>query len=187
MKSLESATFNNENGTLTLTFSEDITKLSRRRPYIVKWDTHADPIKNPTFHFVEIYSSDPIPSECGAADFIGIHAPMTFTTANHTILFLGDANTLYYPSPAEGQTMTIGAFRGYFSLNDGLWAGEPIPGQNGINTFVLNFDGGETVITNTKSASPTNSTWYSIDGRKLPGKPTQKGIYIVNGQKRVVK
>ena len=29
--------------------------------------------------------------------------------------------------------------------------------------------------------------WYTIDGQKLSGKPTQKGIYIHNGHKRVIK
>ena len=28
--------------------------------------------------------------------------------------------------------------------------------------------------------------WYTIDGRKLSGKPTRKGIYINNSQKTVV-
>ena len=29
--------------------------------------------------------------------------------------------------------------------------------------------------------------WYTIDGRKLNGKPAAKGIYIQNGQKRIIK
>jgi hypothetical protein len=29
--------------------------------------------------------------------------------------------------------------------------------------------------------------WWSIDGRKLNGKPSQKGVYIRNGKKVVVK
>ena len=32
-----------------------------------------------------------------------------------------------------------------------------------------------------------NGNWYTIDGRKLQEKPTQKGIYIVNGKKVVLK
>ena len=27
--------------------------------------------------------------------------------------------------------------------------------------------------------------WYTIDGRRVSGKPTQKGLYIVNGKKVV--
>ena len=32
-----------------------------------------------------------------------------------------------------------------------------------------------------------NATWYDLNGRKLNGKPAQKGIYIKNGKKIVVK
>jgi hypothetical protein len=28
--------------------------------------------------------------------------------------------------------------------------------------------------------------WYSIDGRKLNGKPAKKGIYINNGKKAII-
>jgi hypothetical protein len=31
-----------------------------------------------------------------------------------------------------------------------------------------------------------NSVWYDLNGRKLNGKPAQKGIYIKNGKKIVV-
>ena len=33
----------------------------------------------------------------------------------------------------------------------------------------------------------TNDSWYSINGVKLQGKPTQKGLYILNGKKVVVR
>jgi hypothetical protein len=33
----------------------------------------------------------------------------------------------------------------------------------------------------------TNNKWYSLDGRRLDGRPTAKGIYIVNGKKVIVK
>ena len=33
----------------------------------------------------------------------------------------------------------------------------------------------------------TNDNWYSVDGVKLQGKPTQKGLYILNGKKVMVK
>ena len=38
--------------------------------------------------------------------------------------------------------------------------------------------------------SPTGvgrAAWYSLDGRKLDGKPTVKGVYIYEGRKVVVK
>ena len=29
--------------------------------------------------------------------------------------------------------------------------------------------------------------WYSLDGRKLDGQPTKKGVYVNNGRKVVMK
>jgi hypothetical protein len=33
----------------------------------------------------------------------------------------------------------------------------------------------------------TAAEWYTLDGRRLKGKPTTKGLYIVNGQRVIVK
>ena len=43
-------------------------------------------------------------------------------------------------------------------------------------------------VDNSQSATGNEAgAWYTIDGRKLSGKPVQKGIYIVNGKKVAVK
>lgn len=34
---------------------------------------------------------------------------------------------------------------------------------------------------------PLNDLWYTLDGRRLDGKPTRKGIYITNGKKHIIK
>jgi hypothetical protein len=31
------------------------------------------------------------------------------------------------------------------------------------------------------------SEWYTLDGRRLNGKPTQRGVYVSNGRKVVIK
>ena len=48
--------------------------------------------------------------------FRGTYAPITFTTENRSILFLGDNNALYFPQPSDNKTPTIGAQRAYFQL-----------------------------------------------------------------------
>ncbi|MBR5686630.1 MAG: leucine-rich repeat protein [Prevotella sp.] len=37
------------------------------------------------------------------------------------------------------------------------------------------------------SSDSQSQSWYTLDGQKLDKKPTQKGVYIVNGKKMVVK
>ena len=38
-----------------------------------------------------------------------------------------------------------------------------------------------------KMEDGSNERWYTLDGRCLMGKPTTKGLYIVNGKKTVIK
>ena len=72
----------------------------------------------------------------------------------------------------------LGAFHAYFY----------IPGSTQAREFVLNTDDESTTgIVDNKRETITNNHWYSLDGRKLQGKPTQKGLYIVNGKVRVIK
>ena len=44
-----------------------------------------------------------------------------------------------------------------------------------------------TKIANTNITNITNGDWYDLNGRKLNGMPTKKGVYVVNGKKVVVK
>ena len=53
--------------------------------------------------------------------------------------------------------------------------------NNGIATSLM-----EKEIVNSEE-SATATSWYSIDGQKLCGKPTKRGVYIQNGKKVVVK
>ena len=38
-----------------------------------------------------------------------------------------------------------------------------------------------------QNAENTDNNWFTLDGRKLSGKPSTKGVYVVNGRKVVVK
>ncbi|MBE6262269.1 MAG: hypothetical protein E7107_15945 [Prevotella sp.] len=57
-------------------------------------------------------------------------------------------------------------------------------------TVVLLSSSGETTAIgtlDTKTGDITLNGWYTMDGRKLEGKPTKKGLYINNGRKIVIK
>ena len=49
-------------------------------------------------------------------------------------------------------------------------------------TEIGTIDNGQLIMDNGQSGE-----WYTLDGRRLSGKPAKKGLYIWNGQKRVVK
>ena len=60
------------------------------------------------------------------------------------------------------------------------------PRQWGLSVRpVISKDDISTGIEYNNRETITNNDWYSIDGKRLSGKPTQKGVYIVNGKKVV--
>lgn len=192
VKTLASTSF--VDGTLTLNFSENsLTSIEAGKPYIVKWTKEADyvdddahNIVNPMFNEVTISNTSPatIPSENQNVSFVGVYSPLSIgSEGDNTKLYLGAGDTLYYPEGA----MTIGAFRAYFQLADGITAGDP---SSSVKAFVLNFGNDvATGITTTDCTDVTNNgnVWFTIDGRRLTDKPSAKGIYIYNGKKVAVK
>ena len=173
LMTLQSSSFSN--GTLTLTFAK-ATSIEAGKPYIIKW-TGDSPLESPTFTGVTIENAT-ANVNTDNVDFIGIYSPLNITAADNTKLCLSNDNTLYYPNAA----MTIGAFRAYFQLK-GITAAD-LP-QSAI---VLNFDAeGTTGLNSLTPALSQGEGVYTLDGRKLNTMPTQKGVYIVNGNKVVIK
>lgn len=71
-------------------------------------------------------------------------------------------------------------FRVYASDQTDIMLYKEIPvQQEGITTALRAIDNGQMI--NDKAG------WYTIDGRKLSGKPMKKGVYIHNGHKVVIK
>lgn len=54
---------------------------------------------------------------------------------------------------------------------------------------IVESDGSTTAIgtLNTRTGEISTDDWFDLNGRRLSGKPTQKGLYIVNGNKVVIK
>jgi len=177
VKTLVSSKF--ENNTLTLNFTEkDITSIKAGKPYIVKW-SDGDNIVNPLFQ--NVITTDKIePIETDYIDFVGTFSPITLEANDHSALYLGASNMLYYPA----DNIPIKAYHAYFQLKNGLVAGDSEHNAP-IRSFILNFDGeteGISTITTNDNQTSADTNWYTIDGVRLNDKPTQKGIYIVGGK-----
>lgn len=194
VKTLESTAFDEVTGALTLNFA-DADYIKAGRPYIVKWTPGAGEsasiVENPYFNDVYITATpvEALTTDDDCVTFQGCYSPTVIYeegTEKHN-LYLGDANTLYYPT-AEG--FTVNACRAYFTLKDDLIAGEPSSQQANVRAFVLNFGDDSTGIISVSKESRSEGVadaWYSLDGRKLNVKPTAKGLYINNGRKIIIK
>jgi hypothetical protein len=166
LKTLSETTLNGT--TLTLTFA-DATEIEAGKPYIIKWNPAAQDLVTPEFTGVTINSAMN-KVETTYADFVGTYAPITFTTENRSVLFLGSDSKFYYPDGISDTS--IRAFRGYFQLKD-ITAGSP----SGIKEFVMDLEGDATPLSEELRVKSEESDWFTIDGRKLD-KP-QKGINII--------
>ena len=180
---------NNQGTYSNAAMSEQVTLLGNkwevRKPFLSYNTDKAVPkmisgIIDPVFHNVTIrnITGD---VETDYADFVGCYSPVDIAGEDRSMLYLGAGNLLFYPNAP----MTINSSRGYFLLK-GITAGDPTSSASVLN-FNMNF-GDETTTTGIISTTNyTNSdTWYTLDGRKLNGKPTRKGLYIMNGRKVVI-
>ena len=182
IRTLADASYNN--GTLSLNFAE-VTEIQAGVPYIVKWPASNENIVNPVFNGVTISSAiNPIYSgdaQVGVG-FGGTYDYLQFTSEARNVLFLGAKNTLYYPLNGAH----IGPHRAYFELN-GIWAGES-PQQAPVRSFATNLGDDITGVRSEEFGVRNDSqTWYDLQGRKINGRPTTRGIYINNGKKVIVK
>ncbi len=187
--------FNDENSTLYLYFkTPEVTEgvvVPAGTPFIIKWagDYVGSPLVAPTICGVTIDNVDPAEIIFKGGKFVGNYSPVSITGEDKSVLFLSEGNTLYYPNAS----MNINSFRAHFQLN-GIEAGDVAPygdGKNSVSAFVLGFGDGLVqtgIMTTTEEPGSKGYRvgWYSLDGRKLSGKPTT-GLYILGSKKVYVK
>lgn len=169
-KELESATLEDE--VLTLNFT-NATEFVAGKPYLVKVAAN---IENPTFPNVEV-SKTLVPTETDVVDFIPTLGATTITGDDaKTVLYLAAENKLKNPAalPAD-----MKGFRAYFQLK-----GEGAQ----VKSFRLNLGEDEAtgIIAIDYEPLTIDHSVYDLSGRRVNGN-AQKGVYIVNGKKTIIK
>ena len=184
------------NGVLTLNFST-VTAIEAGTPYIIKWTTTGDDIVNPVFSNVTISSTTPtaVVSNDKKVTFVGQYSPFSIVSSGATgdnegnkneILLMTKGNKIGYSKNPR----TLNCFRCHFYV--------PTNGGQQAHSIEVDFGEGEATALseelrvkseecNATLRSLVEEVWYSLDGRKLEGKPTAKGMYIVNGRKVIIK
>ncbi len=184
--------FDPTDGTLYLTFKK-ANAIAAGVPYIVKWtkadgydeaSTETRDLKNPVFSGVTIDATDATTvsdadDKLQEVQMVGCYSPMPVTADDKSILFLGNANTLYYSTIDND----IRSFRAYFSV--------PYIKQNaGVKASAFHLDFGEedpNLVPTLYRGETEGGAWYFLDGRKLNVKPTTSGVYVHEGRKVVIK
>ena len=204
VRTLDNTDFSN--GTLTLDFTDKdaVTTLEAGKPYIISWTkpdgyvaydgtnaAECSDLVNPVFTGVTV-STATANVETDCVDFIGILSPTVLyeSGAEKTNLYMGADNKLYYPT-VEG--FKLNACRGYFKLKGVVVNGNG--NENAVRSFDKNFGDDATGIVEMRDEKGEmrngygyeDGGWYTVDGRRLDGKPAQKGLYIHGGRKVVIK
>ncbi len=149
---------------------EAATDIEAGKPYLI---LPFNNVENPTFTGVTVSNAAAQTVTGEQADFVA-NINATEYAANEQQMYLGADNKLYF----NNTTATMKGFRAYFMLKG------TTPGK----TVGFSFDGTPTGITTITGNTNANvDGWYTLDGQKLNAAPTQKGIYINNGRKVVIK
>ena len=173
--------------TLHLTFGDAVTELKAGVPYIIKW-AEGDNITDPVFTGKAISNTEPttVTSQDGTVSFIGTYGTVSLAANDKSNIYFGSANKLFWPD----QNVTVGAFRAYFKINE-----TAAVNAKGITGFVIDLGENDEEATGINEAAADSSLftphsslseWHTVDGIRLSGKPSKKGLYIHNGKKVVV-
>ena len=186
VRELASASLIGDELTLNFTKEGEVTTIEAGKPYIIKWKRAEDYVDdddhnlvNPVFRNVTIKSDmNDFESEDHKVLFKGTYARIDWDKETPSILFVGAQNQLHWPQTGA----YLNAFRAYFELTDP---------ETKVRSFNLNFgeEASDIVAIDNSQLTIHNEAgaWYDMQGRKVNGKPTTKGLYIFNGKKVVIK
>lgn len=181
----------NSAGLLSLTFTSidvDAT-IPAGTPFIIKWNNTGSHLTNVRFCDVTLNNAAPTAVTFSTGcQFVGTYSPFSIgDTSNGTydgdineIILLSGSNTLGYSQ----STRTLRSCRAHFMIPT------TSSGIRAMMDFDIDFDNEEvTAIANLKSqiSSLKPESWFTLQGMKLDGKPTQRGVYLHNGRKEAVR
>ena len=180
--------FDSETEVLTLNF-KPARNIEPGKPYVFEWRTTAySYIDDPTFENVTVKSSEEgemmITSNDGTVQFIGTYAPVMLignTTAN---MYMGPEDKLVYPTSND----YVNSFYAYILVDLGNGLG--LPGEKTVRKIVMNITDEEEIVTRViEVVMPTpveDGAWYDLKGHRFTTKPSEPGIYIMNGRKILI-
>ena len=164
-----------------LTFGSNVSSLTAGTPYIVRWEpgTKIPTIIDPVFRGVTLSDeTNNFVSTDGHVNFIGYYDAFTaLPTDDPLIYYLTTGSILKYTTKER----LLKACRAYFTFT-----ASDVSSANDF-TFEISFGGDPNSIqTATTENHKAAGVWFDLSGRRLNGKPSQKGIYVTDGQKMAI-
>ena len=175
-------------GKVTMTGGNgNATKLAANKPFLLKTADDIDGIIDFGLQtIVAPASAEDLTVDAGqGATFVGTYAPYEVTNADEAkkwFMIGGGFGKWAYIGTSSAATWELQSTEAYIQL--------PIETQSIIFNFE-DVDGGTTAIKSVNAddlaGKKSAEGWYTLDGVKLQNAPAQKGVYIQNGKKVVIK
>jgi len=177
-------------GKLTMTGgngSDEVLKANK--PFLVKIAGNMNPETNYNFGSRLIVKADDTSVDAGGdCTFVGTYVNKTVDSDDEAAIWFmnGDEDGWQYIGSSSSATWTIRPFEAYIDMSN-----VPAASRN-ITFYAEEIDGTVTAIKGISvdengRAKMNAEGWYNLNGMKLQGAPIQKGVYIYNGKKYVVK
>ena len=206
---ISSATIDDATKEVTVKFGLEWNEIPAGVPFLIKtakatnWNKTVTVASN-EFSARKLYVA--IPGETkGKASFLGTYAWGKSLRWGYDLDGNVDPGFEYIDAKTTDWSKAINKYR-YLDVNDQKWYNQKNSAQTlkpmeaylkldsealSARIFVEDFENGTTAIkslsTDDIEGLKTSEGWYTIDGIRLQGAPTEKGIYINNGKKVVVK
>ena len=172
VKSLESITVNGDN--VTLNFEDVAGTLTAATPYLVKAKSGATTltVNNVALNPNTTAGSASVTEGTTTVNFVGTFSQMNAPVGSYII---SGTNFYLVDDNATGdKAVTVKPYRGYFTVQS----------AGAVKALLLDVDGTDG-IASVETTETENSAIYNLAGQRV--QKAQKGLYIINGKKVVVK
>lgn len=139
-------------------------------PYLVKAKNATLSVTGKAIDPATTVTNTVVSDASSTVTFFGTFSLVNLTSANKNTYVVSN-NTLY----EVDSDVDVKAYRGYFTVDT----------TGGVKNFVLDFGNGETTSIEALESETRDKVIYNLAGQRV--QKAQKGIFIVNGKKVVIK
>jgi len=164
--------------------------LAANKPFMLKLAGDINPTKQYDFGKRTIVAPSALSVDADAdktVKFTGTYTAKTVTKADNAAIWFmnGNEDGWQYIGASSSSSWTIAPFEAFIDMS-----AAPAAARN-MTFYFEEKDGSVTAIkgvsVDSRNTNMNAEGWYNLNGVKLPGAPTKKGIYIQNGKKVVIR
>lgn len=151
----------------------EATEITAGKPYLVKAKNATLSVSGKALDPKTTVKNTEKSDASSTVTFVGTFSPVVLNSTDNANAYVVSNSTLYQVT----SNVNVNAYRGYFTVDT--------TGGVGVKNFVLDFGNGETTSIEALESETRDKVIYNLAGQRV--QKAQKGIFIVNGKKVVIK